>query len=68
MRKREKPGATQFTIRMRCVVEKVVTVEGCTEEQARANPWDYAVDEREDCQVDWKVLSVKADSRTAIGE
>jgi hypothetical protein len=50
----------QFTVRMRCKIIKVVTVEGCTEEQARDNPWDYAVDECEVDQEDWDVLSVKA--------
>ena len=49
----------QFDVRMRCVVIKTVTVEGCTKEEARTNPWDYSVDEVESDQEDWEVLSVK---------
>ena len=51
----------QYSVKMRCVVTKLVTVEGCTEEQARNNPWQFAVDEVETDQEDWKVLSVKED-------
>lgn len=51
----------QFTVKMECVVLKSVTCECDTEEQARTNPWDYAVDEVESDQMDWKVLSVTED-------
>lgn len=49
----------QFFIRMRCTVEKMVTVEGCTEEEARNNPWDYAIDQYETGQYDWEILEVR---------
>ena len=50
-----------FVVRCECVVHKDVYVEDCTEEQARADPWEYAVDEQEVDQWDWKVLSVTPD-------
>lgn len=48
-----------FIVRMRCGVTKEVVVDGCTEEQARANPFDFAIDEREVDQYDFEVTSVK---------
>jgi hypothetical protein len=49
----------QFIVRMECQVTKILTCEGCTEEQARANPYDYAIDEREVDQVEYKVIDVE---------
>lgn len=49
----------QFDVTMKCIVYKAVTVECETIEQARENPWDYAVDEMEMDQVDWEILSIK---------
>lgn len=49
----------QYEVTMECIVRKTVTVEGCTPEQARKDPWEYAVDEYETEQVDWEVLSVR---------
>lgn len=48
-----------FEVKMRCIVEKLVTVQCDNEEYARKNPWEYAVDELETDQLDWEVLSVK---------
>jgi hypothetical protein len=48
-----------YELRMRCVVLKLVTCEGCTEEEARTNPWDFATDEIETDQIDWEVESVR---------
>lgn len=49
-----------WIVRMRCVVTKDVTVERCTEAQARSAPWEHATDEREVDQIDWEVQSVTA--------
>lgn len=51
----------QFSVQMKCVVYKEVTYECETEEEARNDPWDHSVDERETEQIDWEVLSVKED-------
>lgn len=52
----------QVVLRVRCVVVKEVVCEGCTVEQARADPWEYAVgDETELYQEEWEVLSAKAE-------
>lgn len=48
-----------WTVKMRCVVEKVVTCDDCTEQDAHLHPWDYASDELETDQMDWEVLSVE---------
>lgn len=44
---------------MRCTVTKHVYCEGCTQEEARSNPFDHAVDELEIEQVDYKVTDVQ---------
>lgn len=54
-------NARQFTVTIECKVRKSVTCEGCTAEQAEKEPWEYAVDEIEIDQIDWKVLDVKED-------
>ena len=48
--------------RIRCKVIKSVHLTDCTESQAYANPWDYADDETEIEQVDWKVEKVEEDA------
>ena len=48
-----------WIVRMECTVTKEVVCEDCTEEQARNDPWTFAVDEMEIDQIDWKVQSVK---------
>lgn len=50
-----------WTARMRCVVTKVVTLENCTEAQARSDPWEFATDEQEVDQRDWDIEELKAD-------
>jgi hypothetical protein len=56
-----KPHKGNWVVRMRCTVTKLVTCEDCTEEEARNNPFDHAVDEMEIDQVDWDVQSVTED-------
>ena len=51
----------RFTVEMVCKVRKSVTVECETEEQARADPWEYATDEMEIDQIDWEVMDVQED-------
>jgi hypothetical protein len=48
-----------WTVTVECKVQKSVDVENCTEEEARANPWDFAVNEVETDQIDWHVTNVK---------
>jgi hypothetical protein len=51
----------QYEVMMTCKVTKRVICEGCTEEQARDEPFKYAVDEQELSMDDWAVDSVKRD-------
>jgi hypothetical protein len=51
----------QYEVKMKCVVYKLVTCEGCTEEQAAKDPFKYAIDEMELEMVDWEVTNVKED-------
>lgn len=51
----------RFTVRCRCTVTKLVTCEDCTEEEARTDPFEHAVDEVEADQEDYEVLSVEPD-------
>lgn len=56
----KKPEKGDWTVTMRCVVTKVVDLQGCTEEEARRDPWAYVVgDEREVDQIDWDVQKVE---------
>lgn len=49
-----------YEVKVECTVIKLLTVEDCpSADEAKANPFDYSVDELEVDQVDWKVLSVK---------
>lgn len=60
MAKRQKqPQKSSWIVRMRCEVVKEVVCDDCTEEEAETNPWDHAVEEREQGQYDWTVLDVK---------
>lgn len=51
----------QYRVYLTCTVSKVITCEGCTEEQVAADPFAYAIDEIETDQHDWKVERVLAD-------
>jgi hypothetical protein len=57
MTKRKDKGS--WLVTMRCTVTKEVVCENCTEEEARANPWDHAISEEEMGQEDWEVKDVK---------
>jgi hypothetical protein len=54
--KKERKGT--FIVTMYCEVTKEVVVEDCTRSEAENNPWEYAVDESEIEQIDWKVTKV----------
>jgi hypothetical protein len=58
--RRTKGKTGNWKVRVRCVVTKIVYCDNCTEEEARAEPWDYAVEEHEVEQVDWAVTGVTA--------
>lgn len=51
----------KWIVRIECTVLKEVTCTGCTEEEARLNPWKHAQDEIEVDQRDWEVKSVVKD-------
>lgn len=57
MAKKQKTGS--WIVRMKCTVIKDVVCDGCTEEQAESNPYDYSIEENEIEQTDYEVLSVK---------
>ena len=48
-----------WVVRMRCVVDKEVICDDCTEDQANSDPFEHAVSEEEIDQRDWEVLSVQ---------
>jgi len=57
--KMKKNNTGSWIVKVECVVEKEVICDHCTEQQAYENPFRFAVDEREICQVDWNVKSVE---------
>ena len=50
-----------YYVKVRCTVDKLVTCQDCTKEQARTEPWEHAIDEYETDQVDWEVRDVRED-------
>ena len=54
-----KPKKGSWIVRMKCEVTKEVICEDCTEEQARANPFEYSSQETELDQIDYDVRSVE---------
>lgn len=49
----------QYVVTMRCTVIKQICCENCTEEQARREPFEHAIDEEEVDQIDWLVTDVE---------
>lgn len=47
-----------WIVRMKCEVTKDVLVSNCTEDEARKTPWEFATEEIEVEQCDWKVTDV----------
>ncbi len=50
----------QWIVRVDCKITKNVVCEDCTEEEARTNPFDFAIEETEVSQEDWTVKSVES--------
>ena len=48
-----------WVVQMKCTVTKTVVCEDCTEEDARTDPFEYAIDEQETSQIDYEVTSVE---------
>jgi len=48
-----------WIVKVECIVTKEIYCNGCTQEQALADPFDFAVDEREIGQDDWTVQSIQ---------
>jgi len=48
-----------WIITMRCDVIKEVICNDCTLEEAKTNPWDYAVSETEMGQNDWEIEHIE---------
>jgi hypothetical protein len=53
--KRKEAEPTSWILTVKCTVTKSVVVEGCTEEQAQNDPWQYATNEHEVEMSDWEV-------------
>jgi hypothetical protein len=56
---KEKKMSKTFIVDMVCQVRKSVTVVCDDEDTARENPWDFATDEMETDQMDWKVVNIE---------
>lgn len=48
-----------WIVRVKCEVTKEVICFDCTQEQAKKNPFQYAEEERETGQQNWKVTSIE---------
>lgn len=49
----------EWIVKVECRVIKQIICSDCTEEQAEESPFDYATDEMEVEQIDWRVLDVE---------
>lgn len=47
-----------WVVKVRCAVDKEIVCDNCTQEQAAAEPFAHAIDEREIGQRDWETVSV----------
>lgn len=56
-KKSERVGG--WIVKIRCVVDKQVICDDCTEAEAHNDPWEHASEETEIGQDDWDVISVE---------
>ena len=56
---KDAPMKHKFIVTVECLVKKELHVSGCTEEQARNEPWDHCKNEREIHMMDWRVERVE---------
>lgn len=57
-----KPVKGAWIVKMRCTITKSVYCVDCTEEEARTNPFDHAIEETETGQEDYEVQSVEPEA------
>ncbi len=58
-KKKKEVECRSWVVKATCTIEKEIVCEDCTEEQARSDPFEFAVDEQEIGQDDYKVTDVK---------
>lgn len=49
----------EWIVTVECTIKKSVCCSGCTEEQARETPWEFANQETEIAMTDWEVERVE---------
>lgn len=57
--KTKKQKITSWVVKVECTVIKELVCEGCSEEQARNDPFHYSIEERELETPDWDVKSTE---------
>lgn len=50
-----------WTVKVKCVVEKELYCQDCTEEEAKSDPFGRSCMETETDQSDWEIIGIKAD-------
>lgn len=58
-RKKKEPEPRGWIVRMKVTKYVDVVCDDCTEEQARAEPFEHAVEEMDQETLDWEVQSVR---------
>jgi len=53
------PKKGSWIVRMKVTGTHIVTCDNCTEDEARENPYLYAVDEQDVETSDWEIISVE---------
>ena len=54
-----KQSKQSWVIELECRVTKSVVLESCTEDEARNNPWSFAVQETETGMIDWEFINLE---------
>ena len=54
-----KQAKQSWVFKVECLVTKSVVLENCTEEEARNNPWSFAVEETETGMIDWEFINLE---------
>lgn len=57
-RQKQSKADSSWVVVMTCTVRKEVVCDGCTEDEARSDPWSHARSESDIEKIDWKVDSV----------
>lgn len=57
--KPKKPPKGSWIVTLEVTVRREIICDDCTEDEARALPYEFAVDEQDKEQIDWKFIRIE---------